>query len=58
MAKENFPPCCNNRCFANEFSKCRILTDTNFNGRNCPFFKTTARLNAEEKKRKQRWGEK
>lgn len=58
MPKENFPSCRNNRCFANDYGKCVILTDNDFNGRSCPFFKTKAQLDFEEKKRKKRLGEK
>lgn len=29
-------------CFANERGYCMVLNDTNFQGKDCPFFKTRA----------------
>lgn len=46
------PDCDNNKCFAQEFGKCRILINNDFNGRACPFFKTKEQLAEEERKRR------
>lgn len=39
---DKFPKCCrkDQKCFAVQGGRCQILTDTKFNGRACPFFKT------------------
>lgn len=50
------PDCLNNKCFGCDNGKCLILTDNNFKGRSCPFFKTPEQLSREEKKRLRRMG--
>lgn len=40
MAKVIDPPCNMDKCFACENGHCRALTDNDFKGRTCPFFKT------------------
>lgn len=35
-----FPTCNNDNCFANNEGRCNCLSDSDFGGRKCPFFKT------------------
>lgn len=47
------PPCSRTDCFACENKSCRILNDSNFGERKCPFFKTNEKFRADfEKYRK------
>ncbi len=43
-----FPKCENNRCFAYCFGQCKILTDSNFGGKPCPFYKSKERAAKDE----------
>lgn len=54
--RANSPDCQNNKCFGCDNGKCLILSDNDFKGRSCPFFKTQKQLDDEEKKRKRRMG--
>lgn len=40
IKKGYFPECEKEQCFANVCGHCRALDDTEFFGRECPFFKT------------------
>lgn len=41
MTELEYPICTKHRdCFANEDGACNCLTDNNFKGRDCPFYKT------------------
>lgn len=42
--------CKNDKCFACESGSCRLLTNSKFIGKPCPFYKTKRKLNAERKK--------
>ena len=42
------PKCDRYTCFAYNNGKCVALTDNNFGKRECPFYKTPARIAAEE----------
>lgn len=48
-----FPRCNATNCFANQdilgAKRCMCLTNTDFNGRVCPFYKTKARMKEERK---------
>lgn len=39
--------CGQTKCFANKCGECSALSDTNFKGRICPFFKTKEQRNSE-----------
>lgn len=41
-------------CFAYQLGECRILVDTDFGRRNCPFYKTREQAEEETAKRKER----
>lgn len=47
-----YPPCKDKRgnCFSLVNGKCRILDDTEFEKRNCPFYKTKEQYKKELKK--------
>lgn len=42
--------CERGECFANHRQLCECLRNTDFNGRQCPFFKTQEQVNKEEQK--------
>lgn len=42
--------CKNDKCFACESGSCRLLTNSRFTGKPCPFYKTKRKLNTERKK--------
>lgn len=46
--------CKNDKCFAFETGECRILRDTKFGGKPCPFYKTKRKRDAECKRTKAR----
>lgn len=48
MNDKQFPHCEENRCFAFIDWHCTILTDSDFNGRKCPFYKTNAQVKEEQ----------
>lgn len=51
VSVSSFPPCsmCDPKCFAFHEGLCRILIDTNFNGKDCPFRKTNEQVEQERK---------
>lgn len=52
LVYQNAPGCDKHECFACIDGKCIALTDNNFGERDCPFYKTRARLDLEERERK------
>ena len=51
---QNAPSCDKSECFACHAGKCIALTDNKFGDKDCPFYKTWARINLEERERKLR----
>ena len=44
------PVCMNHeKCFGNKLGKCIVLSDNDFGGKECPFYKTRAQFEAERK---------
>lgn len=48
MSKAKLSPDCSKKdCFANNGRTCWVLTSNDFNGRECPFYKTKDQLDTE-----------
>lgn len=54
MKEENIPVCDEAACFAYMDCRCVLLTDNNFKGKKCPFFKTIAQVEEENARHKER----
>lgn len=54
--KQTPPPHCSRSacCLRDRRRRCSVLTDNDFGGRECPFFKTAAQRDAEEERNYQR----